>query len=267
MKSHNLKLTRPIVEFDFETTGPDKTNDRIVQYAMMKLNIDGTVSIIKSKVNPGIPIPESATEIHGITDHDVSSCRGFDFYSGTILSFINGCDLCGYNITGFDLHVLTAECNRVGKIFRPSDHKIIDVFSLYKHFRRRTLEQAFKDYVNAGGMEHAHDAMGDVIATHMVFTEMIKQETDMHDKTNEGWAELSSGDMVDLDGRFKRREDGVVVFGFSKHMGKPVDTEPGMLKWIIDQNGMSPDTKDHARRLLNGESQPTNVEQHDDIPI
>jgi hypothetical protein len=42
---------------------------------------------------------------------------------------------------------------------------------------------------------------------------------------------------VDPDGKFVRREDGVIVFTFSDHNGKAVDevarTDPGFLEWIL----------------------------------
>ncbi len=38
-----LKLTRPLVFFDLETTGTNITHDRIVEISIVKLMPDGTV--------------------------------------------------------------------------------------------------------------------------------------------------------------------------------------------------------------------------------
>ncbi|MET9465839.1 exonuclease domain-containing protein [Streptomyces sp. NPDC006544] len=54
--------------FDTETTGPDPTQDRIITAALIARGgglPDKTMSWL---INPGIPIPAEATEVHGIDD-------------------------------------------------------------------------------------------------------------------------------------------------------------------------------------------------------
>ncbi|MFD4740566.1 exonuclease domain-containing protein [Streptomyces virginiae] len=54
--------------FDTETTGPDPLNDRIVTAALIARG-GGLPDRARSwLINPGIPIPAEATEVHGITD-------------------------------------------------------------------------------------------------------------------------------------------------------------------------------------------------------
>ncbi|MFE3578764.1 exonuclease domain-containing protein [Streptomyces vinaceus] len=56
------------IAFDTETTGPDPLNDRIVTAALIARGgglPDRTMSWL---INPGIPIPAEATEVHGIDD-------------------------------------------------------------------------------------------------------------------------------------------------------------------------------------------------------
>ena len=64
----NLNLTRPLAFFDLETTGVDVTKDKIVQIATVKINIDGTKESKCYIINPTIPIPTGASDVHGITD-------------------------------------------------------------------------------------------------------------------------------------------------------------------------------------------------------
>ena len=67
----NLQLKRPIVFFDLETTGTDPAKDRIVELALVKLLPDGSKDKYVKRINPGMPIPPSSTEFHGIKDDDV----------------------------------------------------------------------------------------------------------------------------------------------------------------------------------------------------
>ena len=69
-----LKLERPIVFFDLETTGTNVENDRIVEFGYVKLFPDPDEDIARGcfYVNPGIPVPPEATAVHGIKDEDVA---------------------------------------------------------------------------------------------------------------------------------------------------------------------------------------------------
>ena len=68
----SLKLVRPIIFFDLETTGTNITKDRIVEISLIKVMPDGTESEHSTRINPEMPIPAEATEIHHITDADVA---------------------------------------------------------------------------------------------------------------------------------------------------------------------------------------------------
>ncbi len=59
-----LKLTRPLVFFDLETTGTNITHDRIVEISIVKLMPDGTVVERSRRLNPEMPIPAEATAVH-----------------------------------------------------------------------------------------------------------------------------------------------------------------------------------------------------------
>ncbi|MCF8239745.1 MAG: hypothetical protein K9J16_00055 [Melioribacteraceae bacterium] len=62
-----LKLNRPIVFFDLETTGIKVDSVRIVQISLLKYNPDGTEEIKTLLVIPSIPIPKEAADINIIT--------------------------------------------------------------------------------------------------------------------------------------------------------------------------------------------------------
>ncbi|MBQ2365168.1 MAG: 3'-5' exonuclease, partial [Alistipes sp.] len=73
----NLKLKRPIIFFDLETTGVDTARDRIVEISMVKIMPDGSRDVKTRRVNPEMHIPEEATAVHGITDEDVKDAPTF----------------------------------------------------------------------------------------------------------------------------------------------------------------------------------------------
>lgn len=72
-----LRLKRPIIFFDLETTGVDTARDRIVEVSMIKIMPDGEEITRTRRLNPGMPIPPEATAVHGITDDDVRDCPTF----------------------------------------------------------------------------------------------------------------------------------------------------------------------------------------------
>ncbi|MFF9399296.1 3'-5' exonuclease [Streptomyces sp. NPDC014744] len=59
----------PLAAFDTETTGVDVEEDRIVSAALVvQETAGGRVQVTRWLVNPGVPVPPRATEIHGLTD-------------------------------------------------------------------------------------------------------------------------------------------------------------------------------------------------------
>lgn len=68
------QLLRPLVTFDFETTGLSTKDDRVVQFCFKKLHPDGKIDTISMYVDPNYPIARRATEVHGITNDMVSCC-------------------------------------------------------------------------------------------------------------------------------------------------------------------------------------------------
>lgn len=53
-----LKLSRPIVFFDLETTGTNVSTDRIVEISLVKLMPNGEVKSKTRRINPQMPIPQ-----------------------------------------------------------------------------------------------------------------------------------------------------------------------------------------------------------------
>ena len=84
----NIRLERPLVVLDLETTGTKVQTDRIVEISLLKLLPDGTNQIKTRRLNPGIPIPAEATAIHGITDPDVANKYFFRQIARSLATYI-----------------------------------------------------------------------------------------------------------------------------------------------------------------------------------
>ena len=89
----NLKLDRPLVVFDIESTGVNARQDRIIELAAIRVEPDGTETEKCWLLNPGVPIPPETTAIHGITDDIVKNCPTFADAAAEIEAFFRGCDL------------------------------------------------------------------------------------------------------------------------------------------------------------------------------
>ena len=99
----NLKLKKPIVFFDIESTGVNVAHDRIVEIAFLKISPDGSRESRLQRINPEMPIPAETTQIHGITNDDVKDSPTFRQVAKDFAKLIEGCDLGGFNSNKFDI--------------------------------------------------------------------------------------------------------------------------------------------------------------------
>lgn len=104
--------------FDVETTGLDSRKDRIVSIAAAMVDFSGPVTKqlrrIYYVVNPGIPIPQDASRIHGIYNRHVKRKSPFKEFAKEIVEFFGDSPIIGYNV-GFDVGFLNAELMRAGE--------------------------------------------------------------------------------------------------------------------------------------------------------
>lgn len=139
-----LNLKRPICFIDLETTGVSLSTDRIVEIAMVKIMTDGSKLAKRKLLNPQIPIPQSATDIHGINDAMVKDAPTFKQAANEIKQFIDGCDLGGYNSNRFDIPMLMEEFLRSEMDLDLSKQKMVDVQHIFYVMEPRTLSAAYK---------------------------------------------------------------------------------------------------------------------------
>ncbi len=96
---------------DVETTGLNAGRDKVIQIAAVRFINQREVSHFVSYVNPEIPIPQSASNINGITDNMVKKAPLFSIIQKRFFDFIELSPfVVGYNVD-FDLKFLSAESN------------------------------------------------------------------------------------------------------------------------------------------------------------
>jgi DNA polymerase-3 subunit epsilon len=232
-----LNLKKPIAFFDLETTGINIAKDRIVEISILKIDPGGKEDNLTIQVNPTIPIDPKATAIHGITDKDVETAPTFAEVAKNLLYFIEGCDLAGFNINKFDIPLLAEEFQRANVDFDIKKRNAVDVQTIFHKMEQRTLSAAYKFYCNKN-LEDAHRAETDTHATY----EILKAQLDKYPVLENDVEALSEFSLknknVDFAGRIVYNDEGVEVFNFGKHKGKPVEQilkeEPSYYNWMMN---------------------------------
>ncbi|WP_334147939.1 exonuclease domain-containing protein [Microbacterium sp.] len=176
-------LTRVGV-FDLETTGVDVTIDRIVTAHVGVLDASGRQIAARSwMADPGVPIPEGATAVHGITTsyaraHGRPAREVVADVTGALRSLLSqGVPIVAYN-AAYDFSLLTHEAHRHGIAPLVDPSPIIDplvIDKAYDRYRRgkRTLEVVAAHY--AVPLEGAHEAAADAIAAGRVAQALARQ--------------------------------------------------------------------------------------------
>ncbi|KAA6341249.1 DNA polymerase III subunit epsilon [termite gut metagenome] len=234
-----LNLKNPLVFFDLETTGININTDRIVEISYLKVYPNGNEESKTLRINPEIPIPKEASEIHGIYDADVVSCPVFKEVAKNIANDIEGCDLAGFNSNRFDIPVLAEEFLRAGVDIDMDRRKFIDVQVIFHKMEQRTLTAAYKFYCNKA-LEDAHAAQADTLATYEVLQSQLDRYPDLQNDVSFLSAFSSFNKNVDFAGRMIYNENGMEVFNFGKYKGQIVSEvlkkDSGYYGWIMEND-------------------------------
>lgn len=247
-----LKLQKPIVFFDLETTGVNAIHDRIVEISYIKVFPDGNEESKTLRINPERHIPEQSSAIHGIYDEDVKDCPTFKQVARDIAAIFVNSDIAGFNSNYFDVPMLVEEMLRAGIDFDITKCRLIDVQNIYHKLEQRTLSAAYKFYCGKN-LEDAHSAQADTRATY----EVLKAQLDKYpDKLNNDVQFLSSfskiNDNVDFAGRIIYNDKHIPVFNFGKYKGQSVEDvlarDPGYYGWMM-QGDFPQNTKQVLTKL------------------
>ena len=264
-----LKLIKPLVIFDLETTGLDLVKDRIIQLSFIKVFPSGIEERGNFLINPECPIKPEITQLTGISNEDVKGAPTFKQLAQKLNDMFKGCDFAGFNSNHFDIPLLAEEFLRAGIDFEFSRCHCIDAQTIFHKMERRNLAAAYKFYCGRKMEEDftAHRADEDTEATWRVLQAELDYYTEEHQRElgedPEGrtlqnnvpmLAEFSRvnnnvdfagrivwGEAKDAKGNTILGEEGQPVmteyFNFGKHKGRTVTEtlklDPGYYSWIM----------------------------------
>jgi DNA polymerase-3 subunit epsilon len=245
---------RPIACIDIESTGVNPTVDRIVELSVTKI-YGNTVTLAGAQsktwlINPGVLIPDSATEVHGITNEEVASAGSFAFFAHEIHHFIDECDILTFNGNAFDVPMLCQHFDEVGIEWPAIGTRQFDASVIFRKQYPRTLTAAVEEYTGAGH-EGAHGALADVTGTVRVFAAQLEHDPELAKMTPDELHEYCADGRrnIDVAGKLTLNEAGEAVFTFGTHKGKRLKDEASYAQWMLRSDFPS-NTKRHIMRLL-----------------
>ena len=233
-----LDLKRPIVFLDLETTGINIRTDRIVEISVIKYNPDGTEIEKTKRVNPRIPIPARASEVHGIRDEDVADEPGFHSYAKGFLDFLEGCDMGGFNVLRFDIPLLQEEFKRSGLTWDLTDINVIDPMVIFHKKEPRDLNAAYEKYCGKP-LEGAHQALQDARAAKEILLGQIAYYGDIGETVEQLHIFCSQrrAEWIDDKGNLVNTQSGPAL-GFGKYSGYLVSevlkNDLQYLEWMLE---------------------------------
>ncbi len=252
-----LELGRPLLFFDIESTGLNIAEDGIIELSFVKVLPDGDHKLKTWRIKPWDyvsrrqrPINPEASRINGITDEMVRDCPTFYELAEEIASWIEGCDLAGFNSYKFDLPMLAEEFERTklaGKDLNVDLHApaMVDVQNIYHIMEPRNLKAAYRFYCGQE-LENAHSAEADTVATYEVLKAQLDRYPELKNDVKALASFSSMKKTVDFSGYLVYDKEGEVLVNFGKHKGKTLreifNREPTYFNWV--QQGSFPlDTK------------------------
>ncbi|WP_189296425.1 3'-5' exonuclease [Streptomyces albospinus] len=164
--------------FDLETTGTDIEHDRIVTAALIRLEGDGRPAGARSwLIDPGVPIPDEAAEIHGIStahvrEHGSPPATAVEDITEALAETLRADIPLVVMNARYDLSLLDRECRRHGvptltERLGREPAPVIDPLVLDKHVDRyRKGKRALQALCGHYGvrLDGAHEAGADAAA-------------------------------------------------------------------------------------------------------
>lgn len=246
--------TGPWAAFDLETTGISVDDDRIVTACIARVDTTGQhkPAVRTALANPGIDIPEQATEVHGITteharQHGAPAAEVVAQVSDALMAAVfEGLPIVGFNLQ-YDITLLDRETRRHG--LEPFGDRLtaacataIDGFVLDKYvdpFRKgsRKLVAMCEHY--GVRLDGAHDSHQDALAAARVAYRMgqyagagvahLTGQAGMKRDVAQRLAGLASLETAALHAlQVKAKADQAASFiSYLKRQGKPFDDVRG----------------------------------------
>ncbi len=160
-----------LIYYDTETTGVRSDQDKIIEIAAYNSLTKETFSHL---INPDVPIPKEATQIHQITDEMVQNAPSFKEIGQAFIDFCGPqAILIAHNNDSFDLPFLKSEMQRHGLELPP--WPAIDSLKWSRKYRPDLPRHSLQHLREVYGIpsNQAHRALNDVMVLYQVFSLMI----------------------------------------------------------------------------------------------
>jgi DNA polymerase-3 subunit epsilon len=248
-----------VLGFDLETTGFSPKSHRIVQYALVGCDVDGSSMHIDELVNPQMRIPPETTRIHGISDGDVRNVPPFKEYVAEISQAMEGAVIVGHNVDRFDWPFLRSEFLRAGQPM-PKPLAILDTLKIARKLKIPPSHKLGELCHRFGiSLENAHTAGADAAATLLLLHKMMAANPQHFRRAVEDIPDWASGttqsdqketalgpNIEDLEpvsgshGWLRKTESGMMI-GRGRNRGRTVEEianiDPSYLKWLSSSAG------------------------------
>jgi DNA polymerase-3 subunit epsilon len=182
----------------------------------------------------------------------VKDAPTFKMLANEIKQFMEGSDIGGYNSNRFDVPMLNEEFLRAGISVDIEDRKLLDVQKVFHMMEQRTLSAAYQFYCHKT-LEDAHTAEADATATWEILEAQIERYPQIGNTVDSIVKFTGEDHIIDFARRFIY-ENGVAVFNFGKHKGKPVvqvlKEEPQYYDWMM-KGDFALHTKQKLTEILN----------------
>jgi len=219
---------------DTETTGLDPKSNTLVEIGAIR--DDGKT--MESLINPGIPIPPTASAVHHITDEDVVNSPSRDQVVARLLDFIGDRTPVAFNAK-FDSGFLP-EINRPWLcLHRLAKHLYPDA----PGYGNQVLRYWLKINVKPSG--NPHRALADVEVSLSLMHKMLEKcqkmgMTSMNEIANFASVGKSIGSHSN-----QSQDVSEFIMPFGKHKGEPLKSIPqDYLKWLVDKSNIKADLRE-----------------------
>jgi len=167
-------LALDAVVLDSETTGLDPSRAWIVELGAVRL-VAGRVEAgerFHALIDPGEPIPEQSTKVHGIDAARVKGAPNFAAAWPALEAFLGGAPVIGHTVD-FDMAALAAETKRAGLAFHAP--RTLDVRVLAELVKPNLPGFSIEQLAAWLGLEveGRHSALGDALTTARIFASLV----------------------------------------------------------------------------------------------
>lgn len=178
----NISLPLDYVVIDFETTGFNPYNDKIIQVAAVKYHNHELVDQFVSYVNPERSIPDRITSLTGITNYRVSDAPTIEEVLPLFLAFLHTNVIVAHNAS-FDMRFLKSNVNMLG-LPEPKNN-VIDTMFLAKKYMKHAPNHKLETLKRMLGIRlSSHNAFDDCITCAAVYQKCAAVEEEGKRKAN-----------------------------------------------------------------------------------